>query len=106
MAGSTPRPSALAGAEATAVFEAPAGWRAIDLLSDLHLAENTPEVFDAWAAHLLHTDADAVFILGDLFEVWIGDDMAERGFEARCVDVLGTAAAQRTVGFMPGNRDF
>ena len=88
------------------MFDAPAQWRAIDLLSDLHLAESTPEVFDAWAAHLQHTDADAVFILGDLFEVWIGDDMAERGFEARCVEVLAAAAAERTVGFMAGNRDF
>ena len=89
-----------------ATFEAPADWRAIDLISDLHLAENTPEVFSAWAAHLRSTDADAVFILGDLFEVWIGDDMAERGFEARCAEVLSAAAAERMVAFMPGNRDF
>jgi UDP-2,3-diacylglucosamine hydrolase len=92
--------------EATPTFVAPAHWRAIDLLSDLHLAENTPRVFDAWAAHMQHTRADAVFILGDLFEVWIGDDMAERGFEARCVDVLSSAAARTTVAFLPGNRDF
>jgi UDP-2,3-diacylglucosamine hydrolase len=52
------------------------------------------------------TRADAVFILGDLFEVWIGDDMAERGFEARCVEVLSAAAARTTVAFLPGNRDF
>ena len=65
-----------------------------------------PQVFAAWAAHLRYTDADAVFILGDLFEVWVGDDMAERGFEARCVEVLAAAAAERTVAFMPGNRDF
>lgn len=87
-------------------FEAPAHWRAIDLISDLHLAQGTPRVFDAWAAHLRHTDADAVFILGDLFEVWIGDDMAERGFEARCVEVLRAAARRVRVAFMPGNRDF
>ena len=87
-------------------FAAPPHWRAIDFISDLHLAENTPRVFDAWAAHLRHTRAEAVFILGDLFEVWIGDDMAERGFEARCVAVLTEAAKQRTIGFMPGNRDF
>jgi UDP-2,3-diacylglucosamine hydrolase len=92
--------------EATPIFVAPAHWRAIDLLSDLHLAENTPRVFDAWAGHMRHTRADAVFILGDLFEVWIGDDMAERGFEARCVDVLSAAAARTTVAFLPGNRDF
>ncbi|HEX2541014.1 MAG TPA: UDP-2,3-diacylglucosamine diphosphatase [Caldimonas sp.] len=87
-------------------FAAPAHWRAIDFISDLHLAENTPRVFEAWAAHLRHTCADAVFILGDLFDVWIGDDMAERGFEARCVEVLSEAAKARTIAFMPGNRDF
>ena len=74
MAASSPRSPALhAGSQAT--FVAPPGWRAIDLLSDLHLGENTPNAFDAWAAHLRHTDADAVFILGDLFEVWVGDEM-------------------------------
>ncbi len=106
MAPSSPRLPALPQGESLATFDAPAHWRAIDLLSDLHLAESTPRVFEAWAAHLRHTDADAVFILGDLFEVWIGDDMAERGFEARCAEVLSAAAAERTVGFMAGNRDF
>ncbi len=105
MAASSPRVPA-PQAESSATFVAPAHWRAIDLLSDLHLAENTPHGFEAWATHLRHTDADAVFILGDLFEVWIGDDMAERGFEARCAEVLAAAAAERTVGFMAGNRDF
>jgi len=106
VAASSPRAPALPQAESLATFVAPAHWRAIDLLSDLHLAENTPHTFEAWAAHLRHTDADAVFILGDLFEVWVGDDMAERGFEARCAEVLSAAAAERTVGFMAGNRDF
>ena len=106
MAASSPRAPALPQAESLPTFVAPAHWRAIDLLSDLHMAENTPRVFDAWAAHLRHTDADAVFILGDLFEVWLGDDMAERGFETRCAEVLAAAAADRTVGFMAGNRDF
>jgi UDP-2,3-diacylglucosamine hydrolase len=92
--------------EATPTFVAPAAWWAIDFISDLHLAENTPRAFDAWAAHLRHTRADAVFILGDLFEVWVGDDMAESGFEARCVELLSEAAATRTIAFMAGNRDF
>jgi hypothetical protein len=57
MAASSPRPPGLLGAGSAPSFEAPASWRAIDLLSDLHLAENTPEVFEAWAAHLRNTDA-------------------------------------------------
>ena len=92
--------------EAVPTFQAPAEWRAIDFLSDLHLSERAPRVFDAWAAHLGSTSADAVFILGDLFEVWVGDDVPERSFEARCVAVLREAASRKTVAFMPGNRDF
>lgn len=85
---------------------APADWTAIDFISDLHLAEDTPRTFEAWAAHLRDTPASAVFILGDLFEVWIGDDARHTGFEARCADVLAEAASRRTVAFMCGNRDF
>jgi UDP-2,3-diacylglucosamine hydrolase len=84
----------------------PESWACIDILSDLHLCEETPRTFDAWAAHLRHTSADAVFILGDLFEVWVGDDARLGGFEARCAEVLAEAAASRTVAFMAGNRDF
>ena len=85
---------------------APASWRAIDFISDLHLGEDTPRTFVAWADYLHGTTADAVVILGDLFEVWIGDDARGEGFEARSAAVLADAAAQRTVGFMVGNRDF
>lgn len=91
---------------AFAEFNAPASWRAIDFLSDLHLGDDTPRTFDAFAAHLRHTPADAVFILGDLFEVWVGDDARFEGSEADCAAVLAEAASHRTVGFMVGNRDF
>lgn len=84
----------------------PESWRCIDLISDLHLSESTPATFEAWAAHLHHTEADAVFILGDLFEVWVGDDARHDGFEARCADVLADATTRRSIGFMAGNRDF
>lgn len=85
---------------------APADWTAIDFISDLHLAQDTPRTFAAWAAYLRETPASAVFILGDLFEVWIGDDARHAGFEARCADLLAEAASRITVAFMCGNRDF
>ena len=87
-------------------FNAPPHWQAVDFISDLHLSEAMPRTFDAWAAHLLHTRADAVFILGDLFEVWLGDDARACAFERRCVDVLAEAARHRVVAMMVGNRDF
>ncbi len=85
---------------------APADWTAVDLISDLHLSAQTPLTFEAWAAHLRSTPASAVIILGDLFEVWIGDDARHEGFEAKCADVLAEAASRMTVAFMCGNRDF
>jgi UDP-2,3-diacylglucosamine hydrolase len=85
---------------------APPAWRRIDFISDLHLAEDTPRAFAAWRNYLLNTHADAVFILGDLFEVWVGDDARHAGFEARGEAVLSAAAARRPLFFMVGNRDF
>ena len=85
---------------------APAAWRAIDFISDLHLAGDMPRTFAAWAGYMEGTPADAVFILGDLFEVWAGDDARDGAFEKRCIEVLSDAARRRTVGFMVGNRDF
>ena len=87
-------------------FAAPREWKAIDFISDLHLCEALPLTFDAWTVHLLHTPADAVFILGDLFEVWVGDDARTLPFQRQCVEVLAEAASHRSVAFMVGNRDF
>ena len=84
----------------------PTSWRAIDFISDLHLCSALPRTFDAFAAHLQHTQADAVFILGDLFEAWVGDDLAQRAFEAQVVEAMAQAASHRQIGFMAGNRDF
>ncbi len=91
-----------------AFFElaAPVAWRAIDFISDLHLSAALPRTADAFTRHLQHTPADAVFILGDLFEAWVGDDMAQHGFERDCVDRIADAASRRQLGFMVGNRDF
>ncbi len=91
-----------------AFFElaAPAHWVAVDFISDLHLCETMPRTFDAFAQHLLNTPADAVFLLGDIFEVWVGDDARDREFESRCVDVMAEASSQRMLGLMVGNRDF
>ena len=85
---------------------APPNWRRIDFISDLHLAEDTPLAFEGWRRYLLNTAADAVFILGDLFEAWIGDDARHEGFEATGTRVLTEAAARRPLHFMVGNRDF
>lgn len=85
---------------------APPQWRTIDFVSDLHLQASHPRTVAAFAAHLLNTTADAVLILGDLFEAWVGDDARDGPFERGIVEVLRQACARRHVGFMAGNRDF
>jgi UDP-2,3-diacylglucosamine hydrolase len=96
----------MCAAPAIGRFTAPAGWRAIDFISDLHLRQELPRTFEAWQRHLLQTPADAVFILGDLFEAWVGDDARAEGFERACADVLRAASATRHIAFLSGNRDF
>ena len=89
------------------VLQAGAHWRCVDLLSDLHLHPDGPDTFAAWRRHLQSTTADAVFLLGDVFEAWVGDDAVDTpGFAADCAQVLRQASAQRPLFFLHGNRDF
>lgn len=88
-------------------LQAPPDWRVAEMISDLHLQAGEPATFEAWRHYMQGSRADAIFILGDLFEVWVGDDAAaEPGFAADCAAVLQAAARQRPVFFMHGNRDF
>ena len=87
-------------------LSAPADWQRIDFLSDLHLSADTPATLAALQAHLDETRADAVFLLGDIFEVWVGDDVRFEPFEAACVEMLRAAGERRPLYFMAGNRDF
>lgn len=78
------------------------------LISDLHLHADAPDIaagfldyLDRQACH-----ADALYLLGDFFETWIGDDYPGE-FEARIVAALSRLTAGGTqLYFMPGNRDF
>ncbi|MFM2050796.1 MAG: hypothetical protein RL682_1287 [Pseudomonadota bacterium] len=86
---------------------APPSWRCIDFISDLHLHASDASTFLSWESYLTQTAADAVFILGDLFEVWVGDDCLSLGtFENNCVDVLKRVTSHVAVYLMHGNRDF
>lgn len=89
------------------LLTAPATWQTVDLISDLHLQASEMATFEAWRDYMAQTPANAVLILGDLFEVWVGDDaVAADLFLQGCADVLQQAAARMCVAFMPGNRDF
>jgi len=84
------------------------GWRRIDLLSDLHLSPDMPATLARLRAHLAATPADAVFLLGDIFEAWIGDDARWQAgtFEQFALELLREVASRKSLFFMHGNRDF
>jgi UDP-2,3-diacylglucosamine hydrolase len=77
-------------------------------VSDLHLAEERPATTRLFAEFLQArvAGADALYILGDLFEYWVGDDGLVLEFPARVATLLRAAARLAPTFFMHGNRDF
>ncbi|WP_299806619.1 UDP-2,3-diacylglucosamine diphosphatase [uncultured Shewanella sp.] len=76
-------------------------------VGDLHLSADRPDITQAFLEFLdtqLH-DTDALYILGDLFEVWVGDDIAEP-FVNQLADAIKHASKKLPVYFIHGNRDF
>ena len=86
------------------------------VVSDLHLSEATPGIngrfldfLDAQtgAAHSSVAKPPAIYLLGDIFEYWAGDDDLADPFNAHIVGALKRATtAGIDIGFLPGNRDF
>lgn len=78
-------------------------------ISDLHLMEDRPECIRAFFQFLewIPQETDALFILGDFFEYWVGDDV-DLPYAPEIADALSAAARQKsmTIYFLPGNRDF
>ena len=91
-----------------ATLRAEPGWRRIDLISDLHLSPDMPATLARLRAHLVATPADAVILLGDIFEAWIGDDARWQAgtFEQFALELLREVSARKPLFFMHGNRDF
>lgn len=77
-------------------------------ISDLHLSGERPDIIDLFLG-FLQTEAsqsDALYILGDLFEAWIGDDYIEPAL-APVIDTFETLTGNGLkVYVMAGNRDF
>ena len=77
-------------------------------VADLHLSAKAPRVVAAFFDFLSGParQAGSVFILGDLFEYWAGDDDAGSDFNRSVCEALkATTAAGTSVFFMSGNRD-
>lgn len=77
--------------------------------SDLHLAEQRPEQVALWArfvAAACAVGADAVYLLGDLVEAWLGDDDPRPPNPALRAGIARLTAAGIPVTVVHGNRDF
>jgi UDP-2,3-diacylglucosamine hydrolase len=77
-------------------------------ISDLHLSADHPESMAAFRRFAADTapQAEALYILGDLFEYWAGDDDLPDPFHQQVIAALrGIAAGETRVYLMHGNRD-
>ena len=77
-------------------------------ISDLHLEANRPEIGEQFLAFLAGParEADALYILGDLFEAWVGDDDPDPYYAGMKTAIRELADSGVPVFFMHGNRDF
>ena len=79
------------------------------LLSDLHLAPDRPAAAAAFHAFARGParEAAAVYVMGDLFDAWIGDDQRREPFARAIVESLrGISDAGVPLCVARGNRDF
>ncbi|MBL8481676.1 MAG: UDP-2,3-diacylglucosamine diphosphatase [Rhodocyclaceae bacterium] len=78
-------------------------------IADLHLSRAQPLLLDLFERflHEIAPRAERLWILGDLFEYWAGDDDIDDPCNARvCRALAGAAGRGLNIVFLPGNRDF
>ncbi len=77
-------------------------------ISDLHLEDSRPEMTGVLLDFLASAagEADALYILGDLFEYWIGDDAVSPTAQAVAAAVRAVRDGGTKCYFQHGNRDF
>ena len=80
----------------------------LGFISDLHLSENLPSITEGFFKFLKTASQEFshLYILGDLFEVWIGDDNNSE-LALKVMQKINRATRNGLeVFFMHGNRDF
>ena len=83
--------------------------RPILFASDIHLAADRPAIVELFLRFLreVATEAQSLYLLGDVFEYWVGDDDVGDHVAAHVLDALATLHDGGVeVAFMAGNRDF
>lgn len=87
----------------------------VDCVADMHLQRSHGATWAAFAHYLQTTPASHILLLGDVFEVWVGDDALQEpgSFEAEVARQLRAITSDRENGapakalyLMHGNRDF
>jgi len=77
-------------------------------ISDLHLSSERPDISQAFHYLLqnIAPSADALYILGDLFEVWLGDDLILPEYHESISEIKTLSNKNVPIYIMRGNRDF
>jgi len=81
---------------------------AILFISDLHLSAERPAITDLFIRFLQEDapGAEALYILGDLFEAWLGDDMVLPEYRRAIAAMKALSDRGVPLHVMHGNRDF
>ncbi len=79
-------------------------------IADLHLTENRPDIttafFNFLDSKIINDEVDALYILGDFFEVWVGDDYQTDLSVSVAARLRQVSESGTEVFFIHGNRDF
>lgn len=76
-------------------------------LADLHLSPDLPELTQAFLSYLRGpaTQADEIYLLGDIYEYWLGDDVSMPD-HAEVIEAMAQLPQSIQCFFAAGNRDF
>ncbi len=79
----------------------------VGFIADLHLTPQQPQIMRLFTQMLANPPKmSSLYILGDLFEYWIGDDAYDHGYQP-VIDALSSASTKGLdIAIMHGNRDF
>lgn len=81
--------------------------KSIAIISDIHLSESNESITKSFISYITNIAPmhDELYILGDLFDSWIGDD-DDSEYNKNIIDILGKLGKKTKIYFIAGNRDF